>query len=86
MDLNYLFYRQQIERSRADSAGSAEAREAHEELAREYERRITRASGRSEDEEQPMFHWEMRRRIVLRGSEVNPTMAVAITARQVGRR
>jgi hypothetical protein len=44
MDLNYLFHRQQIERSRAAAASSEEARKAHEELAREYEREIERVS------------------------------------------
>lgn len=40
MDLNYLFRRQQVERSRADAAPSEAARKAHEELARKYEERI----------------------------------------------
>jgi hypothetical protein len=40
MDLNYLFHRQQVEKSRAESAASEEAKQAHEELAREYERQI----------------------------------------------
>ena len=40
MDLNYLFQRQQIERSRAQAAVSEAARKAHEALAREYEDRI----------------------------------------------
>jgi len=44
MDLNYLFHRQQVEKSRADSASSDEARQAHEELAREYERQIAKLS------------------------------------------
>lgn len=44
MDLNYLFHRQQVEKSRADSASSEEARLAHEELAREYERQIAKLS------------------------------------------
>lgn len=45
MDLNYVFLRQQVERSRAESARSAEAREAHEQLARTYERAIEQKSG-----------------------------------------
>ena len=45
MDLNYLFLRQQVERSLAKSADSAEARAAHEELARAYELEIARKSG-----------------------------------------
>jgi hypothetical protein len=42
MDLNYMFLRQQVERSLASSARSNEARVAHEELARRYERQIER--------------------------------------------
>ena len=45
MDLNYVFLRQQVERSRAESARSAAAREAHEQLARTYERAIEQKSG-----------------------------------------
>lgn len=45
MDLNYLFTRQQMERSLARSAATAAAREAHEEMARRYEREIERKSG-----------------------------------------
>ncbi|HEX5237893.1 MAG TPA: hypothetical protein VFW39_05450 [Sphingomicrobium sp.] len=40
MDINYLFRRQQIERSRAKAAGSDVARRLHEQLAGEYEKRI----------------------------------------------
>ncbi len=40
MDLNYLFHRQQVERSRADGADSEAARAAHEGLARQYEDKI----------------------------------------------
>lgn len=40
IDLNYLFFRQQVERSRAAQASSEEARKAHEHLARVYEARI----------------------------------------------
>jgi hypothetical protein len=45
MDLNYLFARQQMERSLARSATSPAAREAHEEMARRYELEIERKSG-----------------------------------------
>jgi len=45
MDLNYVFLRQQVERSLARSADSVAAREAHEELARAYEREIEKKSG-----------------------------------------
>lgn len=70
MDLNYLFYRQQIERSRAEAANTEEARKAHEELAIEYERRIGRSANTD----------------AVIDSEVNATIAVAITAREVGQR
>jgi len=40
MDINYLFQRQQIERSRAKVATSDVARRIHERLAGEYERQI----------------------------------------------
>ncbi|HEY7959163.1 MAG TPA: hypothetical protein VID20_03800 [Sphingomicrobium sp.] len=45
MDLNYVFLRQQVERSLAKSADSEAAREAHKELARAYELQIERKSG-----------------------------------------
>jgi hypothetical protein len=45
MDLNYVFLRQQVERSLAEAAESAAARSAHEELARAYELQIERKSG-----------------------------------------
>lgn len=45
MDLNYLFLRQQVERSFAKAARSKAAREAHEEMARAYELAIERRSG-----------------------------------------
>ena len=44
MDLNYLFFRQQVEKIRATTAGSDEARLAHEQLARRYESMITEAT------------------------------------------
>ena len=45
MDLNYVFLRQQVERSLAKSAGSSAARKEHEKLARAYELTIERKSG-----------------------------------------
>jgi hypothetical protein len=52
VDINYLFLRQQIERSRAKVAASNEARKIHEQLAVEYERQIEEATdGRI------MFEW-----------------------------
>lgn len=44
-DLNYLLYRQQVERSRADFAKSKEAREAHAQLATLYEDAIETLTG-----------------------------------------
>ena len=38
MDINYLFLRQQMERSRAKVATTDVARNIHEQLASEYER------------------------------------------------
>ena len=45
MDLNYLFLRQQVERTLAEHAASSAAREAHEGLARQYELEIERRTG-----------------------------------------
>jgi hypothetical protein len=44
MDLNYLFFRQQVEKIRATTAQSDEARLAHEQLARRYESMISEAA------------------------------------------
>ena len=44
MDLNYLFHRQQVERTRADAAASDAARKIHEELAAQYEQQIVALS------------------------------------------
>lgn len=40
MDINYLLFRQQVERSRANAATSDISRKIHEQLAGEYERQI----------------------------------------------
>ena len=45
MDLNYLFHRQQVERSRSENANSETARSAHEELAKRYEEQIETLTG-----------------------------------------
>ena len=45
VDLNYLFHRQQVERTRAENAESEEARNAHKELAVSYEEQIESATG-----------------------------------------
>jgi hypothetical protein len=44
VDINYLFSRQQTERSRAEAATSHIARKIHEQLASEYERLIEDAT------------------------------------------
>ena len=44
MDLNYLFFRQQVEKIRATQADSDEARIAHEQMARRYEMIIDEAT------------------------------------------
>jgi len=41
-DLNYLLFRQQVERSRAATAQSAAARKVHRDLADLYRQRIER--------------------------------------------
>jgi len=44
-DVNYLLFRQQIERSRARTAASAAARTAHADLADLYQQRIELLTG-----------------------------------------
>lgn len=44
VDINYLFLRQQTERSRAATATSEAARKIHEQLANRYERLIEDAT------------------------------------------
>lgn len=48
MDLNYLYYRQQIETSMAEAAHCGAARKVHGELAKEYEKKIGEALARSQ--------------------------------------
>ena len=45
VDLNYLFHRQQVERTRAEAAETDEARTAHEQLAKCYEKQIEGLTG-----------------------------------------
>lgn len=45
MDLNYLYYRQQVERVLAEKANTEPARRAHDGLARGYEDEIVRMTG-----------------------------------------
>lgn len=88
MDLNYLFHRQQVEWSRANSSNSEAARKVHEGLAVEYKREIGRAteSSPSDPEARSPLDFGVDRAGLVKRSEVNPTMAVAITARLVGQR
>jgi hypothetical protein len=44
VDVNYIFRRQQMERTLAEAAQNAAARAAHEEMARQYELEIERKS------------------------------------------
>lgn len=76
MDLNYLFYRQQIEWSRADSASSEAARKAHEGLASGYEAKIGEATTTGQVAEGPTVFF-------VGAPKVNATLAVAMTAREV---
>jgi hypothetical protein len=46
VDINYLFHRQQTERSRAQASTSDVARKIHDQLASEYERLIEDATDR----------------------------------------
>ncbi|MDQ8756627.1 hypothetical protein RCO27_10320 [Sphingosinicella sp. LHD-64] len=41
MDINYYLHREQVERMRADLAGSDEARAVHREMADLYRARVT---------------------------------------------
>ena len=57
-DLNYLFHRQQVERSRAETARTQTARKAHEELAQRYEEQIEQLT--SEEFHFPPDAWPRR--------------------------
>ena len=86
MDLNYLFYRQQIERSKAEAARTEAVRNVHEKLAIAYEEQISRAAKTSsfEGEARSLFSGRAVRDDSVKASDVNATIAVAITAREVG--
>jgi len=45
MDLNYLFLRQQVERTLSERAATNAAKAAHEGMARKYELEIERETG-----------------------------------------
>ena len=81
MDLNYLFHRQQVERSRAATAKSKAARDAHRNLAERYEMLIDKGSdgpalfARDDDDYDATTD---------EGAEsFNAPLALAITAREV---
>jgi hypothetical protein len=79
MDLNELFYRQQIARSMADSASSDVVRREQDALAKKYEMQIAQAK-----EARPLFDCRFPRTNVFGATKVNSTVAVAMTAREVG--
>ena len=83
MDLNDLFYQQQLERSRADAAPSDEARDFHEGLARRYEEQIV-AARKPDAGAGSLFQWVSSRSEIVKDPKVNSPMAVAITARWLG--
>ena len=68
MDLNYLFLRQQMERSLAAAAKNAAARAAHEELARRYEFEIE-----SKSRGQVAFPWQQHYAAVEQRISVRPS-------------
>lgn len=83
VDLNYLFYRQQVERSMADNANSKRVCDAHKELASRYEARIEEARHASEAKK-PVFQREGSEKGGA-GADVNATLAVGLTARAVSK-
>jgi hypothetical protein len=83
MDLNELFYRQQIERSKAATASSDEVRKIHEALAVAYEEQIA-AAGRPDAG--IIIHPRSVRDVSAEKPKANPTMVLAMTAREVGGR
>ena len=54
MDLNYYLHREQVERLRAEAAGSDPARDAHRELANLYRREIDDYRAAARAEQQPL--------------------------------
>jgi hypothetical protein len=53
MDMNYYLHREQVERTRADQAGSDPVRQAHRGLAELYREKIVQY--RAENVEQPQI-------------------------------
>jgi hypothetical protein len=86
MDLNYLFYRQQVERIMAEAASSEAVRKIHAALASQYEERISRATaaGRLDATARPLFLRPVAETDLVEAPRENPIMAVAMTAREVG--
>jgi hypothetical protein len=68
MDLNYLFLRQQVERTLAEQAASSAARAAHEGMARQYELEIERKSGG-----RIIFPWHRREAVSARPARQTPS-------------
>jgi hypothetical protein len=80
MDLNKLFYFQQIERSRAEAAASDEARDIHERPPSDYAKQI--AAFRSGT--QKRTRWSIPPLPATSPkTKVNATMAIVITAREL---
>jgi hypothetical protein len=85
MDLNYLFYRQQVEQIMAEAASSEAVRKIHAALASHYEERISEATaaGRLDEKARPLFRWPVSKTDFVEAPKENPIMAVAMTAREV---
>jgi len=82
MDLNYLFYRQQVERSLAEAASTEIGRTIHEELASEYERQIVRVTAvQKPDDARPLFRTPAPGDLT-ETPKLNATRAIAMTARE----
>lgn len=79
MDLNYVFYRQQIERSLADSATCDQARKIHVDRAREYEKIIGSFKNPHEASKHPLVSNADSAETTI----ANPIMALAMTAREL---
>jgi hypothetical protein len=54
MDVNYYLHREQVERTRADQAGSGAARDAHKGLADLYRKQIDRYRAANSNEPRPV--------------------------------
>jgi len=77
MDLNELFYFQQIERSRADAAASDEARALHERRVSDYAMHIAAFRCGTQSRTIPALP------PAAPSTKVNATMAIVMTAREM---